>query len=264
MMIRHVVSGIPYYTFPSFSPHAEIVHGVFTRIGGVSQQPYRALNVGHSVGDEPEAVEENHSLVWRALAVEGAEVVTARQVHGNRVAVVGTRDGGCVVAQTDALIAGEKGVTLMLRFADCLPILLYDVRRRVVGLGHAGWRGTAAAVASRMILAMIDSFGSDPADVLAGLGPAIGPCCYEVGDEVARAVKPVLHRWQDAIRPLGNGHFSLDLWEANRQQLRDRGVGHIETGSLCTACHSDEFFSHRADRGQTGRFATLIGLRKSA
>jgi YfiH family protein len=191
-------------------------------------------------------------------------VVTARQVHGNRVAVVGTRDGGSVMPQTDALVTGEEGVTLMLRFADCLPILLYDARKRVVGLGHAGWRGTAAAVASRMVLTMIDAFGSDPSDVLAGLGPAIGPCCYEVGDEVVRAIKPALPRWQDAVRPFGNGLFSFDLWEANRQQLRDRGVRHIETGGLCTACHADEFFSHRAEKGKTGRFATLIGLRKSS
>lgn len=263
-MIRRVVSGLPYYTFPALAQHTEIVHAVFTRTGGVSHPPYRGLNVGHSVGDEYEAVEENHSLVWRALCVQGAEVVTAQQVHGNRVTVVGAKDGGSVMPQTDALITGEEGVTLMLRFADCLPILLYDGRRRVVGLGHAGWRGTAAAVASRMVLTMIEVFGSDPSDVLAGLGPAIGPCCYEVGDEVTRAVKPTLSRWQDAIRPLGNSHFSLDLWEANRQQLRDRGVSHIETGGLCTACHADEFYSHRADGGKTGRFATLIGLRRSA
>ncbi|HUV74255.1 MAG TPA: peptidoglycan editing factor PgeF [Anaerolineae bacterium] len=263
-MIRHVVKGIPYYAFPSLEQHAEMLHAVFTRLGGVSRPPYRALNVGNSLGDDPKAVEENHGLVWHALAVQSAGVVTARQVHGNRVAIVGTKDGGSIVPQTDALITSEEGVTLMLRFGDCLPILLYDTRRRVVGLGHAGWRGTAATVASRMVSAMIDSFGSDPADVLAGLGPAIGPCCYEVGDEVVQAIKPTLHRWQEAIRPYRDGHFSLDLWEANRQQLRDRGVTQIETGNVCTACHAGEFFSHRADRGETGRFATLMGLRKSA
>jgi YfiH family protein len=263
-MIRHAASGIPYYTFPSLEQHAEILHAVFTRHGGVSRPPYRALNVGHSVGDDPEAVEENHSLLWQALAIQSREVITARQVHGSHVAVVGTREGGCVVPQTDALITGEEGVTLMLRFADCVPILLYDSRKRVAGLGHAGWRGTAAVVASRMVSAMIDSFGSDPADVLAALGPAIGPCCYEVGDEVVRAIKPTLNKWQDAMRPSANGHSSLDLWEANRQQLRERGVNHIETGCVCTACHAEEFFSHRADGGKTGRFAALLGLRKSA
>ena len=260
-MIRREAGGVPYYTFSAFAEHAEIAHAVFTRLGGVSHDPYRSLNVGHSVGDDPRAVEENHHLVQEALQVREIDVVTARQVHGNNVACVKTRDRGRVLPDTDALITGDPGVTLLLRFADCVPILIYDVQRRVIGLGHAGWRGTAAKIASRMVSTMIDSYGSDTANMIAALGPAIGSCCYAVGEEVVEAISGSLPDWQGAIRPWGNGHFSLDLWEANRQQLMNCGIREVEIGRLCTACHADEFFSHRAEGGHTGRFAALAGIR---
>jgi len=263
-MIRHEVGGVPYYTFASFAGHAQIAHAVFTRLGGVSRHPYESLNVGHSVGDDPRAEEENLRLVQEALQVTEADVVTAKQVHSNRVACVTAGDRGRVLLDTDALITGDPGVTLLLRFADCLPIFIYDEQRGVIGLGHAGWRGTAAKIASRMVSTMIDSYGSDTANMIAALGPAIGPCCYSVREEVVEAISGSLPDWQGAIRPWGNGHFSLDLWEANRQQLMNCGIREVEIGRLCTACHADEFFSHRAEGGHTGRFAALAGIRLPA
>jgi hypothetical protein len=263
-MIRHEAGSVPYYTFAAFARRPEIAHAVFTRLGGVSRHPYRSLNVGHSVGDDPRAVEENHRLVLEALQVNGAEVVTARQVHSNHVACVTSRDRGRVLPDTDALMADDPGVTLLLRFADCLPIFLYDPQRGVIGLGHAGWRGTAAMIASRMVSTMVDSYGSNPANMIAALGPAIGPCCYIVGDEVVGAISSTMPDRRGAIRPCGDGHFSLDLWEANRQQLMDCGIREVETGRLCTACHANEFFSHRAEGGNTGRFAALLGIRMPA
>jgi len=263
-MIRHEAGGVPYYTFAAFAGHSEIAHAVFTRVGGVSHDPYRSLNVGHSVGDDPRAVEENNRLVAEALRVRQTDVVTARQVHSNRVACVTAGDKGRVLLDTDALITGDPGVTLLLRFADCLPIFIYDAQRGVIGLGHAGWRGTAARIACQMVSTMADFYGSDPAGVIAALGPAIGPCCYMVGDEVIGAICNSLPDWRSAIRPRGNGHFSLDLWEANRRQLMDSGIRKVEIGRLCTACHADEFFSYRAEGGHTGRFAALVGIRLPA
>ena len=262
-MIRNQAGSVPFYSFEVLSAREEIVHAVFTRLGGVSRSSCWALNVGHSVGDEPQAVDANQRLICETLTVSDSHVVTARQVHGDRVAVVDSRDWGTVVPETDSLITSDPGVNLMLRFADCLPILLYDRQGGVIGLGHAGWRGTAAKIASRMVSAMIDSFGTDPANVIAALGPAIGPCCYDVGMEVAQAIKGTVPKWQSAVQPLGDSHFSVDLWEANRQQLVDRGVAQVEIGRICTACRVDEFFSHRADHGETGRFAALIGIRES-
>jgi YfiH family protein len=261
-MIRSEANGIPYYSFGVLAEHEGIVHAVFTRLGGVSAPPYRGLNVGHSVGDDPVAVEANHDIIFRALGVPGAEVVTAWQVHSSRAAIVDERDVGQVVPQTDALITGVPGVHLLLRFADCLPIFLFDPVREVVALGHAGWRGTAAEIASHMVQAMMDSFGTDPEHLIASLGPAIGPCCYQVGEEVVQAIEPTIHDRQAAIHHLDDSRFSLDLWEANRQHLLSRGVRSIEVARICTACHADEFFSHRADGGTTGRFAALVGMRK--
>jgi YfiH family protein len=261
-MIRSEAKGIPYYSFGALGEYEQIVHAVFTRLGGVSIPPYRALNVGHSVGDDQVAVEANHEIICRALEVSRAEVVTAWQVHGNHIAIVDEGDVGQVMPQTDALITGVPGVHLFLRFADCLPIFLFDPERQVVALGHAGWRGTAAAIASRMVQAMTDSFGTDPKHLIASLGPAIGPCCYRVGEEVTRAIGPTIQDQRAAIRHLGDSSYSLDLWEANRQQLVGAGVNDVEAARICTACHADEFFSHRADRGVTGRFAALVGVRK--
>jgi YfiH family protein len=263
-MIRREKDGVPYYVFEAFTHQHGIVHAVFTRIGGTSRPPYQALNVGRSVGDEPQAVNENHRLAYRVLAVSDAEVVTAWQVHGNHVAAVGASDRGTVVPETDALITDQPGVTLMLRFADCLPIFLYDRAKQIIGLGHAGWRGTSAKVAPQMVSAMVEHYGTDPADLVAGLGPAIGPCCYVVGEDVTQAVKATLHEYQDAIRRGEDGELYVDLWEANRQQLLDRGVREIEIGGICTSCHAGEFFSHRADGGKTGRFAAFMGIREPA
>jgi YfiH family protein len=260
-MIRSEAGGVPYYVFEALADQGHLVHAVFTRLGGVSPPPYWALNVGHSVGDDPHAVEANHDLIYKTLRLSSADVVTAHQVHSNHVAVVDEQDAGRVIPETDALVTAVPGVYLLLRFADCLPVFLYDPEEQVVAIGHAGWRGTAAMVASQMIQSMKVSFGSEPAHLVASLGPAIGPCCYRVGEEVVEAIRPTLEDWRAAIQRGEDSDWSLDLWEANRQHLMGQGVRQVETGRICTACHAAEFFSHRADGGTTGRFAALIGMR---
>jgi YfiH family protein len=262
MMIRHHVGLAPYYTFEAFRQYPQVLNAVFTRLGG-SRPPLWGLNVGHSVGDTPEAVEDNHHLVYQTLGISPSQVVTAHQVHGSHVAPVDLPNCGTVLPETDSLITAQSGITLMLRFADCLPILLYDPSTPAVGLGHAGWRGTAAQIAPHMVKAMSESFGTDPAALVVALGPAVGPCCYEVGPEVAEAIAPTLTDPRQAVLGQTDGRLSLDLWEANRQQLEDCGVWQIEIGRICTACHAQEFFSHRAEGGETGRFAVLMGLEEA-
>jgi YfiH family protein len=262
-MIYQEANGIPYYSFEALAGHEGIVNAVFTRRGGVSRPPFSELNVGHLVGDEVAAVESNHRMIFETLGLSSKEVVTAHQVHGNRVARVGREDGGKVMPATDGLVTGIPGLSLMLRFADCLPIFLYDRERGVVGLGHAGWRGTAAKLAERLALTMVEGLGSDPTRIIAGLGPAIGPCCYQVGTEAAELLKASLDNWEEAVRLTQGNALYFDLWEANRLQLVGVGIRDIETSQICTACHSAEFFSHRAEMGRTGRFAALIGIRGS-
>ena len=260
-MIHQEVNGIRYYSFEALAHHEEIINAVFARLGGVSRFPFAELNVGRLTGDELAAVETNHRLIYQTLGLSSKQVVTARQVHGNGVAMVGPDEGGKVMPATDALITGAPGVNLMLRFADCLPIFLYDPERRAVGLGHAGWRGTAAKLAQRTAAMMVERLGSDPAKIIACLGPAIGPCCYQVGAEVAELLRASLEDCQGALHRLEGNAFCLNLWEANRQQLVEAGIQDIEISHICTACHTAEFFSHRAERGRTGRFAAVIGIR---
>jgi YfiH family protein len=151
-------------------------------------------------------------------------------------------------------------VTLLLRFADCQPILLYDPVRHVLGLIHAGWRGVALGIAGRAVETMQETFGSRPGDLVAGLGPAIGPCCYTVGQNVAAAMGYALPDWSKVMHPLQEGAWQFDLPGANAQQLKAAGVRRAEQAGLCTACHTDEFFSHRGDNGHTGRFAVAAYL----
>lgn len=258
-MDRYEQDGVTFYRFAGLEGHPGVNHGVFTRLGGVSEPPFAELNLGHTVGDEPAAVEENHARTYRALDVTGSDVVTAWLVHGRTVRAVDRRQAGQVIAQTDGLITQEPGLVLFQRFADCLPLLFYDPVHAAVGIAHAGWRGTLAGIAPATVRAMETTFGSRPRDLWAGVGPGIGPCCYEVGDEVIRAVGAAFEAPEELL-PRVNGAMRFDLPGVNVRQLQSLGVEHIEAAPFCTACRVDEFFSHRAEGGKTGRFGVAIRL----
>ncbi len=260
--MRRLTNGLPSYHFQSLEGQA-LVHAIFTRLGGTSQGAFATLNVGRSVGDDQSAVAENLERIYAALGLGAEQVTTPHQVHGNRVAVVDGGDAGRILSGTDGLVTDTPGLALLLRFADCQPIVLYDPARHALGLVHAGWRGLALAIARRAVETMEEAFGTRPSDVLVGLGPAIGPCCYTVGDEVASAMGYALPDWQAVMQlePAGAG-WRLDLPAANAQQLVAAGVParQVEQAALCTGCHNDTFFSHRADQGTTGRFAVVAYL----
>ena len=258
-MLRRKVNGLVTYHFETLAVEG-LVHAVFTRLGGVSSEPFATLNVGHTVGDDERAVGVNLSRVYKHLALDSGRVVTPHQVHSSRVELVSSDHVGQVIPNTDGLTTSTPQVGLLLRFADCQPILLYDPINQALALVHAGWRGVAQAIARRAVESMQDAFGTRPQELIAGLGPAIGPCCYTVGQDVASAMGYALPNWEQALQ-LEAGTWHLNLPEANGQQLRAAGVQKIEQASLCTACHVDEFFSHRAERGRTGRFAVAALLR---
>lgn len=251
----------PTYRFDSLCAPA-VVHAVFTRLGGASRGAFASLNVGHTVGDDADAVDANHEAIYSLLGTTAERVVTAHQVHGHRVARVSRCDSGTVIPETDALITNDPGTMLLLRFADCTPVLISAPSRGAVGLAHAGWRGTVQHIAAHTVRAMCNAYDCAPADCLVGIGPAIGPCCYQVGPEVIAEVR---HRFCDAdsllMHHTPDGRAHLDMARAIEQQLREVGVKHIASSGLCTRCHRDTFFSHRGDYGHTGRFAACIGLR---
>ena len=235
-----------------------IPHAFTTRQGGRSTGPFASLNLGRGVDDDPVAVRANRQAVAQALALDPRRHVEADQVHGAVVAVVGAADAGRSVAEADGLVAVEPGTVLAVHAADCVPILLADPRTGAVAAVHAGWRGTAAGIASEAVTVMVDRFGTRPEDVLAAIGPSIGPCHYEVDE-------PVLERlrhwpwWKAVTTPNARGRWQLDLRAANRRQLVDAGVlpERTEVLDLCTYHHPDLFYSHRRER-VTGRMAAII------
>lgn len=244
------------FRFQNLSRVPGVEHAVSTRSGGVSEGRCASLNTSFSVGDAERNVEENLRRLAGALGSERGRLFAPYQVHG-RAAVVVDADSQ-PGPRCDVLVTASPARTLMLRFADCTPILLVDPVRRVVAGVHAGWRGTHLRAAEAAVAAMNARFGTRPSDVVAGVGPAIGPCCYTVGEEVREAF---------ADRPWAivreAGETRLDLWEANRRGLVAAGVPpeQVELAGICTRCHADRFFSHRANQGQpAGRFAALIRL----
>jgi YfiH family protein len=258
-LLRSESGGIITYHFESLAAEG-LVHTIFTRLGGVSRAPFDSLNVGGTVGDEQAAVAENHARVYAHLGLSAAQVTSPRQIHSNRVAAISGDQAGSTIPDSDGLVTTTPGVGLLLRFADCQPILLYDPAHHALGLIHAGWRGVAQGIARRAVETMVQAFGTRPEDLLTGLGPAIGPCCYTVGDKVAAAMGYVLPDWSQAMTSLSEDQWSLDLSAANAQQLAAEGVQQIESADLCTACRQDEFYSHRAGNGRTGRFAVAAYL----
>ncbi len=252
---------IPYFTFSGLDSHPGLRHAVLTRLGGVSPAPWASLNLGWTVGDSREHVETNYRLWAAAFGLRRQDLTTTWQVHGNRVLVADADHRGGSLGQADALITATPFVPLVQRYADCTPILLYDPVRHACGIAHAGWRGTAARCAEATVRAMVEAFGSHPVDLIAGIGPAIGPCCYEVGADVIAAIRAGHRQTDGLLLPTAHPDKAyLDLWQANAEQLREAGVRHIEIAGLCTACRRDLFFSHRGDGGRSGRFGAFIML----
>jgi len=256
---RICVGGIVAYRFEGLGDAEEVKHVVLTRIGGVSRGPFASLNLGHTVGDDLAAVQENHRRALSAFGLDPRRVVSCYQVHGAHVGVVGRGHLGTVQPATDALVTGVPGVPLLMRFGDCAPVFFFDPVRRAVGLVHAGWRGVTAGVVPETVRVLRDRLGCDPSDLWAGIGPAIGPCCYEVGPELAAEVTAACPPGARVVRQV-NDRVHLDLPGAVRVQLQAAGVRRVEGSGLCTACRVDEFFSHRAENGRTGRFGAVMEL----
>jgi len=261
--VKRHSNGVWFGTFAHFD-QLNIKHGLSTRLGGLSKMPYDTLNLGLSTGDDVEIVKVNRRLFCEAVGVDADKLVTAGQVHGDSIYVVEEKDvaeGATLIKETDALITGAKGVPLMLSFADCVPVLIYDPTHNVVAVSHAGWRGTVAKIAQKTIFTMQDKFGTKPTDCVVAIAPSIGACCYEVDKTVISVLKESFSWWQDIIIPRGE-RWLLDLWEANRRQLVDIGVdnSNITTSGVCTNCNTELFFSYRAGKGHTGRIGAIIAL----
>ena len=266
-MLKQEVNNFPFLQFESLVGNGRFQHAVFTRQGGVSPAPFDSLNMSVAVADDNQNVYANRERAYGVYGRSTQTLVHAHLVHKADVARVTQADNGTWVSESDALITNEPGCGLTMNYADCTPIFIYDPVHHAIGLGHSGWQGMMQDVPGAMVRAMQAEFGSEPARLLTAVGPCIGACCYEVGENVVTAVHAAFKKPDDLLRDAPNGtpvaqggrpHF--DLPEANRRNLQRAGVQHIEMSGLCTACRTDLFFSHRAEKGKTGRFGTLFIL----
>jgi polyphenol oxidase len=247
------------FQFESFES-VNIEHAIFTRQGGVSPEPWASLNLGGTVGDERDRVLVNKQRALDAFGRAADSLYEVWQVHSADVVLAREPRRNAELIKADALITDSPDVTLLMRFADCVPILIADPVRGAIGLIHAGWLGTVRQTATSAVRAMSAAFGSRPQDLVAGIGPSIGPDHYPVGEEVVGQVRAVFGDSADAFLQPTNGHVHFDLWAANRRLLLHAGVGAIETADVCTACHLDDWYSHRGESGRTGRFAAMLAL----
>lgn len=253
-------NGIRYYTFDIIP--REVTHAVFTRQGGVSPQPWDSLNVGGTVGDEVTRVRENRYRSFTALGRKIDSLYDVWQVHSaDAVIADAPRDPKAELLQADAIFTDKPNVTLYMRFADCVPILFFDSQKGVVGLAHAGWLGTVRGMTSAAVKKMCERYGSKPENISAAIGPSIGVDHYEIGADVIAQVAESFGSDAKRLIETRSGKTYLDLWSANTIQLQKSGVENIEVAGLCTACHLDDWFSHRAEKGKTGRFGALIALK---
>ncbi|MCB9081014.1 MAG: peptidoglycan editing factor PgeF [Lewinellaceae bacterium] len=237
-----------------FKAFPGLVAAESTRLGGVSRPPYASLNLGWSTPDDPEAVLENRRRFLQALGLDPASMASSHQVHGHEVLTVtapGRYDG------YDALITQQKGICLAVTVADCTPILIYDPKQQAIAAAHAGWRGTVQEIVRHTLTAMQQQFASNPADCYAFIGTCIDECSFAVDADVADHFTSPYKRWDEQ-----QGKFFVDLKAANQQQLLTAGLqpDRIEISPFSTVTHNDRYFSHRKEKGQTGRSINVIAM----
>jgi len=265
---------VPYIMFPVLAKYDFLIHGFSSRLGGVSGGVYGSMNLGLNRGDDGKNVARNFELICESMGIDDKDLVFTDQVHKANVRVVTSVDKGKGFIyprdykEIDAHVTDEVGVPLVVFTADCVPIYLVDVKKRVIGLVHAGWRGTVLKIGKATVGEMSRTYGSHPKDIVAVIGPSIGPECFEVGrdvvDEIVKAYaddecRDIIKRKDEKAYP---DKYYVNLWMANYHALRNAGLpdGNITISGMCTACNPDIFFSHRSmgeDRGSMAGFMQL-------
>lgn len=253
--------GLTYLTFPD-TVFENTVHGIFTRKGGVSPEPFQSLNLSTSTGDSNENIHENRNRIFETIGRNVDSLFDVWQVHSNKVVCTDfPRNREINPIKADAILTNNPAITLLMRFADCVPILLFDPVKKVVGIVHAGWERTLNKIVQETVREASTRYGCAPEDMAALIGPCIGAHHYEVGLELAQRFAGEFPDSAGIINRVDHRVF-LDLGHANGWLLTGMGVNHILFTNLCTACDTSNWFSHRAEKGKTGRFGVVIALKE--
>jgi YfiH family protein len=252
---------LQYLQFPSLQ-NPDLSHAVFTRKGGTSPAPWDSLNFGGTVGDDQARVLQNQALALNELGLDVNGLHEVWQVHSGDIVKVEEPSSADAYAQADGMVTDLPGIALLMRFADCVPILAYDPENRAVGMAHAGWQGTLRLAAANLVRRMAAEFGTVPLSLKMAIGPSIGPDHYPIGPEVVSRVRKQFGQQADAYLHPVQDRLHFDLWAANEDQLKSEGVRaeNIENLRICTACNLTDWYSHRGEHGATGRFGVVISL----
>ncbi|MED4352946.1 peptidoglycan editing factor PgeF [Schinkia azotoformans] len=255
------------------SLNRKIVAGFSTRNGGFSKKPFDSMNLGLHVNDTREDVIRNREKLSEMIGAPLHTWICAEQIHGDKIAKVSKEDKGKGSTQMETAIKGVDGLYtrdqntfLFSAYADCVPLYFFAISAEdIIGVAHAGWRGTAANIGGKMIEKWISDENIAVEDIVVGIGPSIGKCCYVVDDYVMEQMAKNLEGTliNKIYEKVSDGQYRLDLKAANYEMIRKSGIlsEHIEISNYCTSCHSDLFFSHRKSQGKTGRMLSFIGMK---
>ncbi|MBQ9758002.1 MAG: peptidoglycan editing factor PgeF [Clostridia bacterium] len=240
-----------------------INHCFTTKCGGVSCGQVSGLNLGFRCDDDPHNVTGNYRLVAKDIGFPFERITAGRQTHSANIRIITDEDAGMGVSResemqdVDGLVTNVPGLPLVVFYADCVPVLLADEKAGVIAAVHSGWRGTVAEISGVAVDIMMQRFSSRPENIKAAIGPSIGKCCFETGEEVANQFDA------DLVTEKKNGKFFVDLWEANKRILEKKGIvqKNIDVLGLCTVCNSDMLYSYRAHKDATGRMGAFIMLK---
>lgn len=284
-MARINTSGkVPFLEFPPLSDITFVVHGFSTRHGGVSKGMFSTMNLcesSSSYKDDPANIKENFIRISDSMGLDPSSLVLSDQVHKTRIKLVDESDRGKGFAiprdykEIDGLITNKPNITLVTRYADCVPLFFVDPVNKAIGLSHSGWKGTVNRIGDITLKEMATAFGSLPKDIMAVIGPSICKDCYEVGEDVASefmntfpSKRQNTNIYSENTSPIliknNRDRYQLNLWEANRRILLDAGMSsaNIHISGVCTACNSQLLFSHRKSKGQRGSLAAFLAIRE--
>ena len=265
----NIKNGVPYITFSVLDQLPWLKNGFSTRHGGVSTDYLSSLNLGFGRGDLEENVVKNHEIIAEAIGFSPNSIVSSHQTHTTNVKIVTKEDCGKGIYQprdyedVDGMITNEPGITLVTYYADCVPLYMVDTKNRAIGLSHSGWRGTVEKMGKVTIALMQKTYGTNPKDVIACIGPSICQDCYEIGDDVAKEFKKVFcDNIHDILLEKENGKYQLNLWKCNELIFKEAGVPleNIKVTDICTCCNPETLYSHRGHNGKRGNLAAFLTL----